>query len=94
LLQPESEVLFCAKIAQKQAFYEPNWLPNGKNIRQVHLVYHIHLNKGKFRQTGFHENWIHFSARRDNGRKLCGKRTGRLQNPDSVTPHVHCLRAE
>ena len=35
------------------------------------------------------KNWIHFSARRGNGRKLCGKRTGRLQNRDSVTPHFH-----
>jgi hypothetical protein len=40
------------------------------------------------------KNWIHFSDRRGNGRKLCGKRTGRLQNPDSVIPHVQCQRAE
>jgi hypothetical protein len=45
--QPKSEFSFCVKIAQKWAFSEPNWLPNGKNIGQVHVVYHIHLNGGK-----------------------------------------------
>ena len=51
-------VSFCVKIAQKRAFSLPNWLANGKTIGQVHLVYHIHLNGGKFRQIGRHETGI------------------------------------
>jgi hypothetical protein len=57
-LQPKSELSFCVKIAQKRAFSQPNWLPNEKIIGQVHKVYHIHLNGGKFRQTARHETGI------------------------------------
>ena len=36
----------------------PNWLANGKNIGQVQLVYHIHLNGRMFGQTARHETGI------------------------------------
>ena len=51
----KTPVKFCVKITQKRASAQPNWLPNEKNIGQVHLVYHIHHNGGKFRQTDRHE---------------------------------------
>jgi len=52
----KTPVKFCVKITQKRASAPPNWLPNEKKtIGQVHLVYHIHLNGGKFRQTDRHE---------------------------------------
>jgi hypothetical protein len=46
---------FCVKITQKRASTQPNCLPDEKKLGQVHLVYHIHLNGGKFRQTDRHE---------------------------------------
>jgi hypothetical protein len=49
---------FCVKIAQKRASSPPDWLPNEKFIGQVHKVYHIHLNGGKFRQTAKYETGI------------------------------------
>jgi hypothetical protein len=39
------------------------------------------------------KNWIHFSTRRGNGRKLCGKRTGRLQNSD-MSPRIFTASAQ
>jgi len=54
----KTPVTFCVKITQKRAFSPPNWLPNGKTIGQVHLVYHIHLSGGKFWQTARQETGI------------------------------------
>jgi hypothetical protein len=57
-LQPKSEALFCVKIAQKRTAFLPNWLPNEKIIGQVHLMYHIHHDDKKFRQTARRETGI------------------------------------
>ena len=56
----KTPVKFCVKITQKRASAQPNWLPNEKNIGQVHLVYHIPLNGGKFWQAARQETGIGF----------------------------------
>jgi hypothetical protein len=68
-------------------------LPNEKIIGQVHKVYHIHLDGGKFRQTARHETGIGLGSVVE-PRFVCQARLPFEKPFDKITPYVHCRRAK